>query len=233
MCDPPERRAGLGRRQAAWAQDIGATRSVRKLDRQKSRVIATGCKAPSAPHESLIPKRRDRRPLAGGKSGAVGVVGRDFGKRRPKGPTPRHNALRPMPVTMPRRAASQPVRSGARPGMPSTAPQPRPRHLRPRQPARFLDALRHRGALHARSPQLPGRSSPRSARGGLGHATVESGAQSKRSSFCTLRRPIAFRKLVDGLRCPSPKSIVKTTSIEFSYITTSACSPSATAQPGT
>jgi hypothetical protein len=31
-------------------------------------------------------------------------MGRGFGKRRPKGPTPRHNALRPMPVTMPPRA---------------------------------------------------------------------------------------------------------------------------------
>ena len=47
-----------------------------------------------------------------------------------------------MPVTMPRPAASQPVRSGSRPGMPSTAAQPRSRHLRPRRRARSLDALR-------------------------------------------------------------------------------------------
>jgi hypothetical protein len=48
-----------------------------------------------------------------GKSGPW-AYGRGIGKQRPKGPTPRHNALRPMPVTMPRPAASQPVRSGAR-----------------------------------------------------------------------------------------------------------------------
>jgi hypothetical protein len=35
-------------------------------------------------------------------SRAVGVYGWGLGKRRPKGPTARHNALRPMPVTMPR-----------------------------------------------------------------------------------------------------------------------------------
>jgi hypothetical protein len=72
-----------------------------------------------------------------GKSGPW-AYGRSFGKRRPKGPTPRHNALRPMPVTMPRHAASQPVRSEARPGVPSTAPQLQPRHLRPRHPAPFF-----------------------------------------------------------------------------------------------
>jgi hypothetical protein len=52
---------------------------------------------------------------------------------------------------------------------------------------RSLDTLRHRSARHARQPQLPGPIVSRSARGGLGHAIVESDVKTRRSSFRTLR----------------------------------------------
>jgi hypothetical protein len=68
-----------------------------------------------------------------GQSGP-GRNGRGLRIATAQGHLPRHDALRPTSMTMPRPAASQPVRSGARPGIPSTAPQPRPRYLRPRHP---------------------------------------------------------------------------------------------------
>jgi len=91
----------------------------------------------------------------------IPAVGRTagFGKPRSKGHTPRHSALRPMSVTMPRPMASQPVRSGARPGMPSTAPQPRPRRLRPRHPCPDLSTPCVAAVLSTPANQLPGRSS--------------------------------------------------------------------------
>jgi hypothetical protein len=61
------------------------------------------------------PNRTTSRPAAAAMLGAAtpgrGRIRVGLGKRRPKGPTPRHNALRPMPLTMPRHAASQPVMS--------------------------------------------------------------------------------------------------------------------------
>src|SRR5688572_6015436 len=54
-----------------------------------------------------------------------------------------------MPVTRDHAAVRGPWRRSPfelerGPGMPATAPQPRPRHLRPRDPAPIFDALRHR-----------------------------------------------------------------------------------------
>lgn len=80
-----------------------------------------------------------------------GRTGRGFEKRRPKGHTPRHNALHPMPVIMSRPVASHPVPSGAR-----SRGCPRSRRSRDRgifdhgSLPRCLDALRLRGALHTR-----------------------------------------------------------------------------------
>jgi hypothetical protein len=103
----------------------------------------------------------------------------------PRGPTPRHNALRPMPVTMPRHAAWQPFelergrdaldRAAAAAATSSTTAPARSRRLA------------SPGALHTRQLQLPGRSSPSSARGGVVHATVEPSEKIRTIEFCTLR----------------------------------------------
>ena len=95
--------------------------------------------------------RRAQQQFRARRSRAISSTGQP-GKCQPKG-TRRAIARSgrcPLPYRGTRRRS--PFRSGARSRMPSTAPQARPPHLRPRRPAPplSLDALRRRGTLHTR-----------------------------------------------------------------------------------